>query len=104
MTRLRPLTAMILLNCAAAHAQTMDYGSLEALFGEPVTTSVTGSPQRASGVPATLEIITAEEIRRSGGTNLPAILRQVSGMDVLQWTARTMLKCRQPPRCVPVTA
>lgn len=87
MNRLRPLAALMLLNSAAVHAQNLDYGSLEALFGEPVTTSVTGSPQRASTVPATLEIITAEDIRRSGATHLPAVLRQVSGIDVLQWTA-----------------
>src|SRR5690606_36623142 len=87
MPRLRPLAAALLLTSTSAHAQTMDYGSLEALFGEPVTTSVTGSPQRASVVPATLEILTAEDIRRSGATHLPAVLRQVSGIEVLQWTA-----------------
>lgn len=87
MTPVRPLAVLMLLHSAALHAQSMDYGSLEALFGEPVTTSVTGSPQRASAVPATLEIITAEDIRRSGAVHLAGVLRQVSGIDVLQWTA-----------------
>ena len=46
--------------------QSMDYGALEQLFKEPVTTSVDGSPQRVSDVPATMEIITAEDIRKYG--------------------------------------
>ena len=68
-----------------ARAQLMDYGSLEQLFGEPVTTSVTGSPQRSSDVPATMEIITADDIRRSGATDIPGVLRHATGVDVLQW-------------------
>jgi hypothetical protein len=46
------LTASIASVCGHAAAQTVDYAALEQLFGEPVTTSVTGSPQRASEVPA----------------------------------------------------
>jgi iron complex outermembrane receptor protein len=77
------------LACVAAvdaGAQSLDYGALEALFGEPVTTSVTGSPQRSGDVPATMEIITAEDIRRSGAFDIPGILRHVTGIDVLAWT------------------
>jgi iron complex outermembrane receptor protein len=66
-------------------AQSIDYGAAEQLFGEPVTTSVTGSPQRSSEVPATMEIITADEIRRSGSRDIPGVLRHVAGIDVLQW-------------------
>ncbi len=87
MSALRLLPALLLLASALANAQALDYGSFEELFGEPVTTSVTGSPQRASVAPATIEIITAEQIRRSGAVTLPGVLRQVSGIDVLQWTA-----------------
>lgn len=67
---------------AQVRAQSIDYGDMEQLFGEPVTTSATGKPQRASQVPANLEIITAEQIRRSGYDNLPDILRLVPGVDV----------------------
>jgi iron complex outermembrane receptor protein len=63
----------------------MDYGSFEQLFNEPVTTSVTGTPQRASQVPVTMVIITADEIRRSGADDIPGVLRHVAGVDVLQW-------------------
>lgn len=71
---------------AAAHGQSLDYAALEALFGEPVTTSVTGSPQRVSDVPATMEIVTAEDIRRSGARDIPGALRHVAGIDVQRWT------------------
>ena len=67
---------------AGAPAQSIDYGALETLFGEPVTMSATGKPQRASDVPATMEIITAEQIRRSAATDIPGILRRLAGIDV----------------------
>ncbi len=51
------------LCCAkSAAAQIMDYGALEATFGEPVTTSATGSPLRASDAPVDMIIVTADEI------------------------------------------
>jgi outer membrane receptor for ferrienterochelin and colicins len=71
--------------CFTAQAISMDYGSLEQLFNEPVTTSVTGTPQRESEVPVTMVIITADEIRRSGASDIPGVLRHVAGVDVLQW-------------------
>jgi outer membrane receptor for ferrienterochelin and colicins len=70
---------------SSLHGQSMDYGALEQLFKEPVTTSVTGSPQRVSDVPATMEIITAEDIRRSGAKDIPRVLRHVGGVDTLEW-------------------
>jgi outer membrane receptor for ferrienterochelin and colicins len=67
------------------HGQSVDYGALEQLLNEPVTTSVTGSPQRVSDVPATIEIVTAEDIRRSGAKDIPGVLRHVAGVDTLEW-------------------
>ena len=78
--------ASLVMAAGSAQGQLMNYGALEQLFGEPVTTSVTGSPQRASDVPATMEIVTADDIRRSGATDIPGVLRHVAGIDVLQWT------------------
>jgi len=49
-----------------ALAQNIDYGSLEDLFGEPITTSATGTPKKVSEAPANMTIITADEIRQSG--------------------------------------
>lgn len=70
----------------SSSAQLLDYGAYEDLFDEPVTTSVTGSPQRASDVPASLHIITADEIRRSGARDIPGVLRHVTGLNVTRWT------------------
>ncbi len=71
---------------AAARAQAVDYGTLEQIFGEPITTSATGKPQRASEVPADMTIITADDIRRSGADNIPDILRFVTGIDVRSYS------------------
>lgn len=78
-----PFLATLLAGPAAA--QSVAHGALEDLFGEPVTTSATGKPQRASDVPANMEIITADDIRRSGADNIPDILRFVSGLDVRRY-------------------
>lgn len=65
-----------------ANAQTIDYGMMESIFGEPVTASATGKPQRASDAPVTMDIIGSEEIRRSGAKDIPQLLRRVAGVQV----------------------
>ncbi len=47
--------------------------------------SATGKPQRMSDVPANMEIITADDIRRSGADNIPGILQFVAGVDVRRY-------------------
>lgn len=69
-----------------ANAQSIDYGALEQLFGEPVTASATGKPQRASDAPVSMEIITADDIRKTGAADLPDVLQRVVGMDVSRWS------------------
>ncbi len=64
-----------------AVAQTVNYGKLEDIFGEPVTTSATGKPQKASEVPANMEIVTQDDIRRSGADNIPDVLQYLVGID-----------------------
>lgn len=78
------LTVIVMLGGRPAAAQSVDYGAMETLFGEPVTTSVTGKPQRAADAPANIEIITQDDIRRSGATSIPDVLRFVAGVDVRQ--------------------
>ena len=68
-----------------AAAQSVDYGALEQLFGEPVTTSATGRPQKVSEAPANMVIITQDDIRRSGAANIPDVLRFVTGLDVRRY-------------------
>ena len=83
-----PRLAVALVLMSASHgavAQTINYGPLEQLFGEPITTSVTGSAQRSSEVPANMEIITAEDIRRSGARDVTSALRNVVGVDLMQF-------------------
>ena len=77
-----PLAIAVTSAGSGARAQSVDYGALEQLFGEPITTSVTGKPQKASDVPADLVILTQDDIRRSGADNIPDILRFVTGIDV----------------------
>ncbi len=69
----------------AAQAQTIDYDAFEQMFGEPVTSSATGKPQRVSDAPVDMVIVTADDIRRSGADTLPEVLRFVSGVDVRQY-------------------
>lgn len=71
------------LSAAPAMAQQFDYDSLNELFGEPVTTSAIGKPQRVSDAPSTMQIITADEIKRSGAYSIPQLLERVVGVDVL---------------------
>jgi iron complex outermembrane receptor protein len=76
----------VALTNAPAGAQSVDYGALEQVFGEPITTSATGKPQRVSEVPADMVIITADEIRRSGADNIPDILQFVTGIDIRRYS------------------
>lgn len=83
------LSAGLMLLCAAASparadVPSMNYGSLELMFGEPVTASATGTPQRVSETPVNLTIITAEQIRQSGTRNIAEVLARVPGLDILQ--------------------
>lgn len=80
-------SAILLAIPAATRAQTVNYQQLEELFGEPVTTSVTGKPQRASEAPAALIIITREDIRRSPAKDIVGLVRAYAGVDVARWTA-----------------
>jgi len=71
----------------SARAQTIDYAALQGLFNQPVTTSATGSPKTESDVPVNVEIVTADEIRRSGARDVPGVLRHVLGVDVMRWNS-----------------
>jgi iron complex outermembrane receptor protein len=78
--------AAILLATAGA-AQSVDYAALQETIGEPVTTSVTGKPQRASETPAAIEIITRDQIARSPAHDVPGLLKTYAGVDVNRWLA-----------------
>jgi len=81
------VAGLALFSASAAHAQSVDYGSLQQLFDEPVTTSATGSPQRSTEAPADMQIISADDIRKSGEVTIPGILQRAAGIDVLNQSA-----------------
>jgi iron complex outermembrane recepter protein len=62
--------------------------SIENLLNIEVT-SVSKKEQKLSRVAAAVFVITPEDIRRSGSTNIPDLLRMVPGMDVAQINANT---------------
>jgi len=62
--------------------------SLENLMNIEVT-SVSKKEQKLSQVAAAIFVITHEDIRRSGATNIPDLLRMVPGMDVAQINSNT---------------
>ena len=89
---MKKLLATTALVCALgissnAHAQSLNYGTMQELFGEPVTTSANGSPQRASDVPMNMTIISREDIAKYPATEIPDILRHYPGVTVKQYNA-----------------
>lgn len=80
---------------ASAHAQ----GSVNAAsglrdmsieeLGQVEITSVSKRPEPVSDAPAAIFVITAEDIRRSGATRLPEVLRLAPNLEVAQLNAYT---------------
>jgi iron complex outermembrane receptor protein len=84
------LIAAVLLTPASAQQRPEDLGdrSLEDLMNIEVT-SVSRKDQKLSQVASAIFVITQEDIRRSGATNIPDLLRMVPGMDVGQINSNT---------------
>lgn len=82
-----PVAGWLCGTALPASAQAVDYTELSALMGEPVTTSVTGKPQRASEAAASIVIITADDIRRSPARDVVGLVQAYAGIDVARWTA-----------------
>ncbi len=78
--RRKAMLLFCVLASASARGQSLDYGKLENLFDEPVTMSATGKPERLSDTPATMDIITQDDIKRSGARDLATLLRLVPGI------------------------
>lgn len=79
---LLPLAALAGLWAGGASAQSLDYSQYETLFGEPVTMSATGKPERVSDTPVFMDLITADDIKKSGARDIPTLLRRLAGVDV----------------------
>jgi iron complex outermembrane recepter protein len=70
------------------HKRDLTQISIEDLMNTEVT-SVSKKEQKLSRTAAAIFVITQEDIRRSGSTNIPDLLRMVPGLDVAQIDAST---------------
>src|ERR1700736_233405 len=82
--------ALLLATSAGSQENPKDLAekSIEDLMNMEVT-SVSKKEQKLSSVAAAIFVITQEDIRRSGATNIPDLLRMVPGLDVAQINAHT---------------
>jgi iron complex outermembrane receptor protein len=85
--------ALLWLAPASARSQTaapqaLTDASIEDLMNVEVT-SVSRKEQKLSRTPAAVYVINQEDIRRSGATNIPDVLRMAPGVDVAQINANT---------------
>lgn len=85
--------ALLLLALGSARPQTsapqaLADASLEDLMNVEVT-SVSRKEQKLSKTAAAAYVISQEDIRRSGATNIPDVLRMAPGVDVAQIDANT---------------
>jgi iron complex outermembrane recepter protein len=74
--------------CSQERPDDLGNKSIEDLMNMEVT-SVSKKEQKLSKVAAAIFVITQEDIRRSGATNIPDLLRMVPGLDVAQIDANT---------------
>ena len=72
----------------AASAGMLKQLSVEELMNVEVT-SVTKEPQKLLQAAASIQVITAEDIRRSGATRIPEALRLADNLEVAQINANT---------------
>src|SRR2546430_11429438 len=91
--RLVDLTALTLAAGVASHAQSPPKSdlldmNLEDLMNVQIT-SVTRKEQRLAKAGAAVYVISREDIRCSGATRIPDLLRMVPGLDVAQIDANT---------------
>src|SRR5580693_6022966 len=82
------LCLLLLSGAGFGEGQDLTQLSLEDLMNTKVT-SVSKKEQKMSQVAAAIFVITQEDIRRSGATNLPDLLRMVPGLDVAQINANS---------------
>ena len=78
-----PTLPVTTVNTEAADDSLYKNMSLQQLMDQDVT-SVSKEPQPYSEAPAAIDVITNDEIRRSGASNLPEALRLADNLDVAQ--------------------
>ncbi len=79
------VAAALALSARAAGAQPAAERPYE--YWDPTVVTPAGQASRVSEAPSTTFVITGDEVRRSGATSIPEILRRVPGVDVRRITA-----------------
>ena len=75
--------SLFLLHASCVFAQTSEEEDLALVYGENATVSIaTGSPQPISKAPSTATVITAEDIKAMGATDLDQVMETVPGVHV----------------------
>lgn len=82
-----PLLSLLLLPTAQAAAGEAPSRELLLFMEVPTVVTPARREQPLTKAPSTTTIITAEDIRRSGATNIPDLLRGVPGLDFMRTTA-----------------
>ncbi|MFQ5949615.1 MAG: TonB-dependent receptor plug domain-containing protein, partial [Nitrospiria bacterium] len=90
---MRPIIYLLVVICLACPRQSLaqepgeELSDIFAIFAEEeMVITPSKHLQPISQSPSTITVITADEIRRSGATSIPDILRRVPGMEVMQTT------------------
>ncbi|MDB5888114.1 MAG: TonB-dependent receptor [Rhodocyclales bacterium] len=87
-TNIKTLAATITFIALPSHAATLDVRELADLsfeeLGNIKVTSVSKKPERLADAAASVFVITAEDIRRSGANSLPEVLRLAPNLQVAQ--------------------
>ncbi|MFQ5779426.1 MAG: TonB-dependent receptor plug domain-containing protein [Nitrospiria bacterium] len=88
---MRPIIYLLIIICLVCPKQTLaeepgeELADIFAIFSEEkMVITPSKHPQPISHSPSTITVITEDEIRRSGATSIPDILRSVPGMEVMQ--------------------
>ena len=83
-----PAAAFLLLIAAPAIAAELQEGVVEEMrFLKEETVSIAvGHEQPISEAPSNVYVITDEDIRQSGATDIPTVLRRIPGIEVMQMT------------------
>lgn len=84
--KIKPLlTALLLLQAPGAFAQKLEDEDLALVYGDKETVSIaTGSKQDLRRAPSVASVITAEDIKAMGATNLDEVMESIPGVHVIR--------------------
>ena len=87
---LRPLAVAILgVTTAAAHAETTSTTSVPTTQLSTIVVSAAGFEQELKNAPASISVVTAEDLKKKGITSIADALTEVPGVDVRNGQGKT---------------